>query len=109
MVKSWECVFLQRWVNHPLSLSQAHAKAETMAIEKRNPSNMKVATVKKTAPHARQKRELKSMTLKTGATVDGGFLARNGAVLGDANSVKLAFCAPTPTPGPYVFSNTNIS
>jgi hypothetical protein len=43
-VKSWKCVFLQRWVNHPLSLSQAHAKAETMAFEKRKPSNMKVAT-----------------------------------------------------------------
>jgi hypothetical protein len=104
MVKSWECVFLQRWVNHPLSLSQAHAKAETMAFEKRKPSNMKVATAKKTAPHARQKRELKSMTLNTGSTVDGSVLARNGAVEGDANS-----CAPTPTSVPYALSNPTIS
>jgi len=35
MMKSWECVFLQRWVNHPVSLSQAHAKAETMALRKK--------------------------------------------------------------------------
>jgi hypothetical protein len=35
MGKSWECVFLQRWVNHPVSHSQAHAKAETMAFEKK--------------------------------------------------------------------------
>jgi len=86
MEKSWECVFLERWDNHPVSLSHAHAKAETMTFEKRKPSKMKVAATKKTASHSRQKRELKSMTLNTGATVDGSVLARNGEVVWDANS-----------------------
>ena len=43
---------------------------------------------------------LTSITLDTGATVDGSVLARNGAVVLDANTITLAVCAPTPTPGP---------
>ena len=43
---------------------------------------------------------LTSITLNTGATVDGSVLARNGAVVLDANSITVAVCAPTPTPGP---------
>lgn len=70
---------------------------------------MKVATAKKTFSHSRQERKLPSITLNTGATVDGSLLARNGAVVWDANSVTLAFCAPTPTPVPYAHSNPTIS
>lgn len=45
---------------------------------------------------------LTSITLNTGATVDGRVLARNGAVVLDANSITLSVCTPTPgpTPGP---------
>lgn len=80
-----------------------------MALRKKKPSNMRVATAKKSLSHSREKRKMKFITLNTGSTVDGGVLARNGAVLWDANSVTLAFCALTPTLALFAIADTNIS
>jgi hypothetical protein len=78
-------------------------------VAKKKPSNMRVAIAKKSLSHSREKRKMKFITLNTGSTVDGGVLARNGAVLWDANSVTLAFCALTPTLALFAIADTNIS
>jgi LPXTG-motif cell wall-anchored protein len=43
---------------------------------------------------------LTSITLVTGATIDGRALARNGAVTLDTNTITASPCAPAPTAGP---------
>jgi hypothetical protein len=77
--------------------------------KKRKPSNMRVATAKKSLAHSREKRKMKFITLNTGSTVDGSVLARNGAVVCVADSAALAFCALTPTLALYAIADTNIS